>query len=50
MNAPVRRVDVGLARDAAETEDRGRSEQGLAAMFGYGTELVARKRAHPRPM
>ncbi len=35
------------ARDAADTEDRGRSEQGLAALFGYGTELVARKRAHP---
>lgn len=35
------------ARDAADTEDRGRSEHGLAALFGYGTELVARKRAHP---
>lgn len=35
------------ARDAADTEDRGRSERGLAALFGYGTELVARKRAHP---
>jgi cytochrome P450 len=35
------------ARDAADTEDRARSEQGLAALFGYGTELVAHKRVHP---
>jgi pentalenolactone synthase len=35
------------ARDAADTQDRARSERGLTALFGYGTELVARKRAHP---
>lgn len=35
------------AKDAANTEDRGRSERGLGALFGYGKELVARKRAAP---
>lgn len=37
----------GWARDAADTQDRGRSERGLAALFGYGRELVAHKRANP---
>jgi pentalenolactone synthase len=32
---------------AANTQDRARSEQGLADLFGYGKELVARKRAEP---
>jgi len=32
---------------AADTRDRSRSEQGLADLFGYGRELVARKRAQP---
>jgi cytochrome P450 len=27
--------------------DRDRSERGLAALFGYGQQLVAHKRAHP---
>lgn len=31
----------------ADTRDRARSEQGLAGFFGYGCELVARKRAEP---
>jgi pentalenolactone synthase len=35
------------ARDAGDVQDRGRSERGLAALFGYGSELVARKRATP---
>ena len=35
------------ARDAADTEDRDRSGQGLAALFDYGKQLVARKRAAP---
>jgi cytochrome P450 len=33
--------------DAANTRDRVRSEQGLAALFGYGRQLVARKRKQP---
>jgi pentalenolactone synthase len=33
--------------DAANTRDRARSEQGLAALFGYGRTLVARKREEP---
>lgn len=32
---------------AADVTDRARSEQGLAELFGYGQELVARKRADP---
>jgi pentalenolactone synthase len=32
---------------AADVRDRSRSEQGLAALFGYGQQLVARKREHP---
>ncbi len=32
---------------AADVRDRSRSEQGLAALFGYGQQLVARKRRHP---
>lgn len=35
------------ARDAADVRDRARSEQGLGRLFGYGQQLVARKRAHP---
>jgi pentalenolactone synthase len=31
----------------ADTRDRERSQQGLISLFGYGQELVARKRAHP---
>jgi cytochrome P450 len=33
--------------DAANTRDRARSEQGPGALFGYGLQLVARKRRHP---
>jgi pentalenolactone synthase len=33
--------------DAANTRDRARSEHGLAALFGYGRQLVARKRKEP---
>jgi pentalenolactone synthase len=36
-----------LTADAANTRDRARSEQGLAALFGYGHELVVRKRHEP---
>jgi cytochrome P450 len=32
---------------AGDVQDRARSEQGLAALFGYGRELVARKRREP---
>ena len=34
-------------RDAADIRDRTRSEHGLAELFGYGQQLVARKRAMP---
>lgn len=34
-------------RDAADVRDRARSERGLAGLFGYGQQLVARKRAEP---
>ncbi len=34
-------------RDAADICDRTRSERGLAGLFGYGQQLVARKRAEP---
>jgi len=34
-------------RAAADVRDRGRSEQGLAGLFGYGQHLVARKREQP---
>ncbi|GAA3761216.1 pentalenolactone synthase [Spinactinospora alkalitolerans] len=34
-------------RAAADVGDRARSEQGLADLFGYGRELVARKRREP---
>jgi cytochrome P450 len=34
-------------RDAADVRDRTRSEHGLAELFGYGQQLVARKRAQP---
>jgi cytochrome P450 len=37
----------GWTRDAADVRDRARSERGLAELFGYGQQLVARKRAHP---
>ncbi|MGC7101074.1 cytochrome P450 [Amycolatopsis lurida] len=33
--------------DAANTRDRARSERGLGELFGYGRELVARKRNEP---
>ncbi|WP_202919439.1 cytochrome P450 [Saccharothrix deserti] len=33
--------------DAANTRDRARSERGLGELFGYGLELVARKRTDP---
>lgn len=32
---------------AADTRDRARSEHGLSQLFGYGQELVARKRVEP---
>ncbi|TCO49792.1 cytochrome P450 [Actinocrispum wychmicini] len=35
-------------QDAANTVDGTRSQQGLAALFGYGHELVAKKRANPQ--
>lgn len=35
------------ARDAADARDLSHSRQGLAALFGYGRDLVARKREHP---
>jgi len=35
------------SEDAGNTVDRQRSEQGMGALFGYGHELVARKRAEP---
>jgi len=35
------------SRDAADVRDRARSEHGLAGLFGYGQQLVARKREHP---
>jgi len=35
------------SRDAADVRDRARSEHGLAALFGYGQQLVASKRDHP---
>jgi pentalenolactone synthase len=34
-------------RDAGDVRDRARSERGLAELFGYGQQLVARKRAQP---
>ncbi|MER5622160.1 cytochrome P450 [Streptosporangium sp. NPDC002544] len=34
---------------AADITDRARSEQGLAELFGYGQQLVARKRAEADP-
>jgi cytochrome P450 len=37
----------GWTRAAADVHDRGRSEQGLAGLFGYGRQLVARKREQP---
>jgi len=37
----------GWTRAAADVRDRARSEQGLAALFGYGRQLVARKRGQP---
>ncbi|WP_225878952.1 cytochrome P450 [Spongiactinospora rosea] len=35
----------GWTRDAADITDRTRSAQGLGALFSYGQQLVARKRA-----
>jgi len=35
------------AQDAGNVLDRARSERGLAELFGYGRELVERKRADP---
>jgi cytochrome P450 len=37
----------GWTRAAANVRDRARSEEGLARLFGYGQQLVARKREHP---
>jgi cytochrome P450 len=37
----------GWTRAAADVRDRARSEEGLARLFGYGQQLVARKREHP---
>ena len=34
-------------RDVSDVRDRSRSEHGLAELFGYGQQLVARKRAQP---
>ncbi len=34
-------------RDVSDVRDRARSERGLAGLFGYGQQLVARKRAQP---
>ncbi|KIH98337.1 cytochrome P450 [Streptomonospora alba] len=35
------------SRAAADVTDRARSEQGMADLFGYGLDLVARKRRDP---
>lgn len=35
------------SRAAGDVHDQARSEHGLAALFGYGQQLVARKRADP---
>jgi pentalenolactone synthase len=35
------------AEDAGNVRDHARSERGLAELFGYGSRLVERKRAHP---
>jgi cytochrome P450 len=35
------------AEDAGNVRDHARSERGLAALFDYGSGLVAHKRAHP---
>ncbi len=35
------------AQDAGNVRDHARSERGLAELFGYGRDLVGRKRAHP---
>jgi cytochrome P450 len=37
----------GWTRAAADVRDRARSEGGLAHLFGYGQQLVARKRENP---
>ena len=37
----------GWTQAAADTQDRKRSEQGVADLFGYGQDLVAVKRHHP---
>lgn len=37
----------GWTRDVGDVRDRARSERGLAELFGYGQQLVARKRAQP---
>jgi len=37
----------GWTEAAADTRDRARSEQGLAELFNYGLQLVARKRQAP---
>jgi cytochrome P450 len=37
----------GWTRAVADVRDRARSEQGLADLFGYGRQLVARKRGQP---
>jgi cytochrome P450 len=35
------------SEDAGSVEDRARSENGVAALFGYSLQLVQHKRAHP---
>lgn len=37
----------GWTRDAGDVRDRARSKRGVADLFGYGQQLVARKRARP---
>lgn len=37
----------GWTQAAANAGDRARSERGLSDLFGYGLQLVARKREHP---
>lgn len=38
---------LALTDAASDTTDRARSEQGLGELYGYGTQLVARKRGTP---
>lgn len=49
LGAPVQDRDAlnDWTEAVGDAHDRERSTQGLAGLYGYGRELVARKRAHP---